>query len=199
MHIGWRKDTLMPASLYDRLVALPRPDPDKPALPPAEIIAFNVHVRRKLHGWKQSTLASLAGVSLSTVERIERGDTVQPAVMEKIGAAFGYPPGYYTAPRVPLTHGEMARKADFHTAFVPVVPFANQHGFRRVARCQRLAFAPIGGLEVNHPLMLLLLERMWDLSVHLERQGSVASPPRPRQLGPVPPRGRRHRQASRQP
>jgi DNA-binding XRE family transcriptional regulator len=163
----------MPVSLYDRLIALPRPDPDTPALPPAEIIAFNVHVRRKLHGWKQSALASLAGVSLSTVERIERGDTVQPAVMEKIGAAFGYPPGYYTAPRVPLTQEEMAREADVHTAFVPVTAFANQHSFRRIARCQRLAFAPIGGLAVNHPLMLPLFERMWDLSVHLERQGSV--------------------------
>lgn len=163
----------MPASLYDRLVALPRPDPGEPALPPAEIIAFNVHVRRKLHGWKQSTLASLAGVSLSTVERIERGDTVQPAVMEKVGAAFGYPPGYYTAPRLPLTQEEVTRETDFHTALIPVSPFTNQQRFRRIARCSTLAFAPIGGLAANHPSMLPLFELMWDLSGQLELQGIV--------------------------
>ncbi|MGH1558249.1 helix-turn-helix transcriptional regulator [Caulobacter segnis] len=99
--IGWRKDQLMPASLYDRLVALPRPELGKPAMPPVEIIAFNVHVRRKLHGWKQSTLASLADVSLSTIERIERGEAVQPALMEKVGASVRLSAGLLHRPPAP--------------------------------------------------------------------------------------------------
>ncbi|WP_131368823.1 MULTISPECIES: helix-turn-helix domain-containing protein [Caulobacter] len=157
----------MPASLYDRLVALPRPEPGKATLPPVEIIAFNVHVRRKLHGWKQSTLASLADVSLSTIERIERGEPVQPALMEKVGAAFGYPPGYYTAPRTPLTQEEVAQQYDGHTVFVSVEPFAKQLQFRRIARCMHLVFAPIGDCPNDQPQLLKLFELLSELTVRL--------------------------------
>lgn len=173
----------MPASLYDRLVALPRPELGKPALPPVEIIAFNVHVRRKLHGWKQSTLASLADVSLSTIERIERGEAVQPALMEKVGAAFGYPPGYYTAPRLPLTHEEIAQQYDGHTVLVSVEPFAKQVQFRRIAQCLHLVFAPIGDCPKDQPQLLKLFELLSDLTV---RQALPALVPKSRLEGVRP-------------
>jgi transcriptional regulator with XRE-family HTH domain len=135
-------------SLYDRLVALPRPQPGVPALPPLEIIAFNVSVTRKLRAWKQSTLADLAGVSLSTVGRIERGEKVQSEALEKIGAAFQFEPGYYTTPRPPLTDEEMRAPAQNpypHIAPVRVSPLDSQAKLRALANCDLLVHAPLNG------------------------------------------------------
>lgn len=45
-------------------------------VPSPEMIAFFVRFVRALRQWKKSTLASFAGVSLSTVERVERAERV---------------------------------------------------------------------------------------------------------------------------
>jgi len=47
-------------------------------------------------------LASLAGVSLSTVERIERGEAVTADLIDRVGQVLGYDAGYLTAPRTPI-------------------------------------------------------------------------------------------------
>jgi len=155
----------MPASLYDRLLARPKVAPGALTLPPPEIVAFNVHVTRKLHGWKQATLAEIAGVSLSTVERIERGEPVQPAALEKIGACFGCPAGYYTKPRRTLTAEQMATDTYAHTAFVEVAPLKTQPQVRRLAACAELAVAPFGDVSVDDPLCSDLVELILDLEV----------------------------------
>ena len=40
--------------------------------------------------WKRGLVASMAGVSLSTIERVERGDAVRPHALERIVAALGH-------------------------------------------------------------------------------------------------------------
>lgn len=43
-------------------------------LPVPATIAFFVRLQRGMMGWKKETLAGFARVSLSTIERIERGE-----------------------------------------------------------------------------------------------------------------------------
>ncbi|WP_218650410.1 helix-turn-helix domain-containing protein [Brevundimonas sp. P7753] len=100
-------------SLYDRIAALPRPEPGELITPPAPLIGFFVIMGRKARALKQSALADLAGVSLSTLERIERGKTVSAEALEKVTAALGMPADYFTAPRLPRPQKEMAEWIDF--------------------------------------------------------------------------------------
>lgn len=126
------------APLYDRIAALPRPEPGVAEPPPPELIAFNVTVTRRMRGWKQSALAQLAGVSLSSVERVERGERVSDSVLERIGAIFGFEPGYYTSPRAPRTEAEMAedaRETYPHMLFVEVKPLRTQADLRTLSAC----------------------------------------------------------------
>jgi transcriptional regulator with XRE-family HTH domain len=69
-------------------------------------IADYVEMSRALLGWKQLALAHLAGVSLSTIQRVERGEQVARASIERIGTALGLEPGVLTEPRIPLTRPE---------------------------------------------------------------------------------------------
>lgn len=56
--------------------------------------------------WKRELLASMAGVSLSTVERVERGDPVRPAALERIAVALGLDNDTFTRSRRQLTEVE---------------------------------------------------------------------------------------------
>jgi transcriptional regulator with XRE-family HTH domain len=56
--------------------------------------------------WKRELLASMAGISLSTVERVERGDPVRPAALERIALALGLDSDTFTRPRMQLTEVE---------------------------------------------------------------------------------------------
>jgi transcriptional regulator with XRE-family HTH domain len=75
--------------------------------PPPEFLAEFVRITRRITGWKQAALAFRAGVSVSTVQRVERGETVSPEILEKIGQALGQEPGAMTTPRRPLTDDEV--------------------------------------------------------------------------------------------
>jgi transcriptional regulator with XRE-family HTH domain len=71
--------------------------------PPAKVVAGVVKLARGIHGWKQQTLASMANVSLSTIERIERGEPVNADSLNRVALALGYKEGDFTDERVPLT------------------------------------------------------------------------------------------------
>jgi hypothetical protein len=88
--------------ILDRIVEMGPGDPNMARVPPKELIAFFVRWSRGLRQWKQHTLASFAGVALSTVERVERADRVSDACLDRIAVALGHEPGYLTTPRLPL-------------------------------------------------------------------------------------------------
>jgi len=88
--------------IVDRVAELPHPIMGESRVPPPELIAFFVRWVRGNRQLKKQSLASLAGVSLSTVERIERGEAVAPDLIDRVGQVLGYEPGYLTAPRTPL-------------------------------------------------------------------------------------------------
>lgn len=71
-------------------------------VPPARVVAQFVRWSRHVLQWKKDTLASLAGVSLSTLERIERGEQVSAASLDRVAAALKQPKVAFTQPRVPL-------------------------------------------------------------------------------------------------
>lgn len=79
---------------------------DQLTTPPADSIAFFVRVQRGFRHWKQETLAAMAGVSLSTVRRVERAETVTPDCLSKIATALGFTADYLTAPRRKLSESE---------------------------------------------------------------------------------------------
>lgn len=75
--------------------------------PPAlNTIAGFVRLQRMMYGWKKQTLASQAGVSLSTVERVERGEAVRTPSLEKLAVALNQQPDAFTKPRVRLSKKE---------------------------------------------------------------------------------------------
>src|SRR5438105_572759 len=74
-----------------------------PRPPSREAIAAFVRVQRGLFGWKGDTLAALTGVSLSTVERVERGETVRPRQLHKLAQALKRSEDLFTRPIAPLT------------------------------------------------------------------------------------------------
>lgn len=84
---------------YMNLLELPT---DIPTPPPAEVVAYFVRSCRKLRNWKVSTLADFARVSVSTVERVERGEKVSEEALDKIAIALGRERGALYAPRIPL-------------------------------------------------------------------------------------------------
>ena len=75
-------------------------------VPPPKFLAAFVRLQRGILDWKQDTLASFAGVSLSTVQRIEGGERVRLQNLDKVAVALGYKPGDFTEPRVPLSFGQ---------------------------------------------------------------------------------------------
>ena len=74
-----------------------------PRAPAPDTIAAFVKLQRAFYGWKRETLAALAKVSLSTVERVERGETVRASSLEKLALALNQPHDAFTAVRVPLS------------------------------------------------------------------------------------------------
>lgn len=107
--------------------------------PPLDSIAFFVKMQRHHWRWKQVTMASIAGVSLSTVERVERGDAVRPDSLSKIAVALGFPADYLTAPRQKLTEEEALRRLMDSVSWmegkveVPVAPLTTEKQLREIA------------------------------------------------------------------
>lgn len=80
------------------------------AKPPSNFIAEFVQLQRAMLGWKQDALASFAGVSLSTVQRIERGEPVSAASLDSVAVALGQWQGAFSEPRVPLRGDQLKQQ-----------------------------------------------------------------------------------------
>jgi transcriptional regulator with XRE-family HTH domain len=126
---------------------------DEPVVPAPEVIGFFVRWVCGLKNWKQSTLAGFADVSLSTIERIERGEKVSDEFLERVGIALGYGPGYFTAPRLRKTPEEAA--SDLEEIWgnlepVAVKPLRNELLIRRLIGCHAyLVHRPDVGAEFD--------------------------------------------------
>jgi|SRR5919106_538946 transcriptional regulator with XRE-family HTH domain len=79
-------------------------------VPPPNFLAAFVRFQRAMRQWKQETLAQFAGVSLATVQRIERGMPVSTDSLNRVAMALGYQPGDFTEPRVPLNRVEFTNR-----------------------------------------------------------------------------------------
>ena len=108
--------------------------------PTPQVIAFFVRIQREMLGWQPIMLAGLADVSLSTIERIERGDPVAPKSLDRVAVALRQPPGSFTIPRVPIGAEAAWKKLEQNEAIfdgrieVPVRPL---EGHRMVADLAR--------------------------------------------------------------
>lgn len=112
-------------------------------MPPVELVAFVVYWNRGLRNWKKSTLADIAGVSVSTIERVERGEKVSDEALDKVAVGFGYEAGYFTKPRLRLGTDEVAAQfADTygHMERVAVSPLTTHRAIREIAQSEAYLF-----------------------------------------------------------
>lgn len=110
-----------------------------PAVPPPEVVGVVVRSERTLLGWKVAALASLAGVSVSTVERIERGEKISDEALDRVAQAFGHEPGYYTWERKPIPMEDAVTDTAAvlaKTIPVRVRPLKGERAVREIRACQ---------------------------------------------------------------
>ncbi|MFP5516442.1 MAG: helix-turn-helix domain-containing protein, partial [Alphaproteobacteria bacterium] len=81
-------------------------DPDALFIPSPQEIGALVTAWRRLRGWKQETLAQFAAVSLSTIERIERGEAVSTEMLDRVAVALEFKEGNFHRPRPRRSVGE---------------------------------------------------------------------------------------------
>ena len=99
-------------------------------------------------GWKKRTLAGFARVSLSTIERIERGEAVSPESLDRVAEALRQPPGAFTAPRIPSTSEEAWRRLEESAApFAETIAVAVKplRGHRQIAELARAHLVMVDG------------------------------------------------------
>ncbi len=84
--------------LLDKIKELPCRPVDVATAPPVELVAMMVRWGRHLKQWKATTLADFSRVSLSTVERIERGDKVSDEALDRVAQSLGYEGRAFTNP-----------------------------------------------------------------------------------------------------
>ncbi|MFN3859429.1 MAG: helix-turn-helix domain-containing protein [Caulobacter sp.] len=166
-------------TLLERIAQLPRDVPGE-HVPPPELVAFTIAIARGLRNWKQSTLADFAGVSISTVERVERGERVRHSALEKIGQALGYHAGYFTAPREQISNKEAEAIAQEWGSLVPVEvsTITTQPQIRRLVQTHGLIIHCPGCEEEIEPDIRSLAEWL-DLGSFLF---SKLLPPEPKEV-----------------
>lgn len=111
---------------------------DIPTPPPLDVVAFFVRSCRTLKNWKVSTLADFASVSVSTVERVERGEKVSEEALDKIAMALGREKGAFYVPRIPLDPEkafEVMAETYGNLTEVAVSPMNSQRAIREAAKC----------------------------------------------------------------
>jgi transcriptional regulator with XRE-family HTH domain len=133
----------MMKSLLEKLAQADQAQAGEIAVPAPETVGFVIRWERALRGWKQSTLADFGQVSVSTIERTERGEKISDDSLERIGQAFGYGPGRFTAPRRVKTQEEAYATlvtSWAHLEPVDVRPLRTQMQVRMLARCHAYLF-----------------------------------------------------------
>lgn len=154
------------------------PSPHRRPPAPDAIAAF-VKLQRGLFGWKQDTLASLAEVSLSTVQRVERGEAVRPAQLQKLAVALKREPDVFTREIAPLTPAEALEALQRDAAWmdgrvrVTVAPLREQAQVRELAETELFVADSDVGDEVAGAVSEL---REWfDLAsfIRMEHAGSI--------------------------
>ena len=127
--------------LLKRIAAEPRPAYGVANRPSRDLLAMLVRMGRSMRSWKAQTLADFAGVSLSTVERVERAEGVSNVMLERIGMTLGYKPGDFTSERISLTREETdASIARDWGGLVPVAvaPLTKEAQLRELSRCHAM-------------------------------------------------------------
>lgn len=144
-----------------------------------------VKLQRGQLRWKRGLLASIAGVSLSTIERVERGDPVRPAALERIAIALGLEGDTFTRPRRQLTEAEQATWLQRTFGWmkthvpVPVAPLRHERQIRALAATQFMIFDSDLGDDAADDLAEL---REWlDLTGFIRgtADGTFSPPPEP--------------------
>ncbi|WFS02375.1 helix-turn-helix domain-containing protein [Rhizobium tumorigenes] len=114
---------------------------DGPTAPPVELVALVVRTSRGLRQWKVSTLADFARVSVSTIERVERGEKVGEEALDRIAMALGFDRGAFHEPRLPIGKEEVAKHMQEtygNLAVVDVAPMRTHRAVRQATRCQAI-------------------------------------------------------------
>jgi transcriptional regulator with XRE-family HTH domain len=125
--------------LLDQISRMESPSTVEPQVPSPAIVGFFVRWVRGLHQWKKATLASFAGVSLSTIERVERGEKVSDENLDRIATALGYGAGYFTTPRIAIPMEDAVNNVVEmleRLRPVPVSPMRSQRKIREAAQCE---------------------------------------------------------------
>ncbi|WP_205215700.1 helix-turn-helix domain-containing protein [Azospirillum brasilense] len=68
-------------------------------VPTSQEVGALVNTWRRLLNWKRETLAQFAAVSLSTIERIERGEAVSAESLDRVAVALRFEVGDFHRPR----------------------------------------------------------------------------------------------------
>jgi len=147
--------------LLDKISVLELDPAGEPLVPPPEVVAFFVRWVRGLRQWKKSTLADFADVSISTVERVERGEKVNDETLNRIAIALGYETGYFTTPRRAIAREEAnAQLQDSfgHLEPVRVFPMRSHRSIREAAGCHAFLIHDPGVPESLRPDILNLGE-----------------------------------------
>lgn len=127
--------------LLKRIAAEPPSADGIPRRPSRNLLAMLVRMGRSMRGWKAPTLADFAGVSLSTVERVERAESVSDTMLERIGVAIGYEPGDFTRERIPLSPEEayVSIERDWGSLVpVSVAPLSKESQLRAMSHCHAM-------------------------------------------------------------
>lgn len=131
-------------------------------LPPGpESLAAYVKLQRGILRWKQDTLAGMAKVSLSTVQRVERGDAVKPCSLDRLAAAFGLKPDAFTKPRIKLSEEDALKNlVDSFSwmngkAAVKVSPLRTESQLRALASASMTVLDSDLGLEAQDDMECL--------------------------------------------
>ena len=117
-----------------------------PRRPARSSIAFCVAWSREMKQLSVQALASMAGVSPSSIERIERGERVSDETLCKVAVAVNQDEDAFTAERIPLGQDEVKQTLEAWVApykgmtIVPVSHFTKQRKVRELSRCDGVLF-----------------------------------------------------------
>lgn len=151
---------------------------------PAAIASF-VKLQRGFFGWKQEMLASEAGVSLATVQRVERGVRVRPLQLRKLALGLRRPEDEFLRDRMRPTAEEF--EANLVNMFawtkgrvpVSVAPFRTEVQLRAMLAAHSLLFD--SDLDASADEDIAELREWLDLAsfVQAERSGIIGQRPGP--------------------